>query len=477
MKRAATLRHPQIVHIIDYGRDKDGYYITMEYITGHNLAHYLAQKIPWQVSLIVLKYTAHALSYAHQQKVLHQGLKLENILVSEKGVVKLTDFGNFHLNSTGEVALKTSSRVIGAPFYLSPEQIKGEEVDQRSDIFSLGAIFYLLFTGKRPFLASTSQAILHQILFHQPLPVNKLNPEIPAELVKLTQRCLAKKPQNRPQELAEIIQVLEKVLAELPIKAPQQELKKYLFNPPRYKFSPQESVFKIPSPIVRSEKRREKQTKEGRKEEKLPLSEIGFSGGMLLVVLLVLFFFSWPEKKEKKVLSTEEKLSSSTDSRGEIFSVGLPRKRENSERRELSQPELLISSSPQAEVYIDGIAYGTLPLKKPIKLSPGEHQLVLKNPYCYPRKEKIVLKENKLYRKNFKLQFKPSRLMIRNLPRGAKVYLNGKLWEKESFIRPQVLAPGRYQLELSHPDYKEWRREIEIKPGRVTYLEVKMKQK
>lgn len=194
---AGQLMHPNIVAIYDAGMYKDFCYIAMEYIDGPTLETYCNKDELLPISKVVeIIFTAcQALDYAHKQGVIHRDLKPSNIMLSQAGEVKITDFGIAQVKSEHTV----STSIIGSPSYMSPEQVKEELVDDKSDIFSLGCVLYELLTGEKAFIGENYFSILYKITHGNPVPVVKIREDIPEILGKITNKALAKDPPERYQ--------------------------------------------------------------------------------------------------------------------------------------------------------------------------------------------------------------------------------------------------------------------------------------
>jgi serine/threonine protein kinase len=189
------LSHPAIVSLFDVGVEETGIaYLVMEYISGRTLQQLLAESpVPWPRACAWVADLAHALGRAHQAGIIHGDVKPANIMVTEDGHVKLSDFGiaRFATQVSG------SGRIMGTPAYLAPEQIQGEPHSSKSDIFSLGIVLYQMLTGVPPFDGSSVAAVCAQILTTDPTPPSKRNPALPSGLDHIVMRCLAKDPADR----------------------------------------------------------------------------------------------------------------------------------------------------------------------------------------------------------------------------------------------------------------------------------------
>jgi serine/threonine-protein kinase len=188
------LSHPNIVSIYDIGTNEDGSaYLVMEFVPGKTLESVLAAKRPLPLSRVGVWAgdLANALNRAHRAGIIHGDVKPANIFVTDEGHIKLGDFGIARFATQ----LSGTGKLVGTPAYLSPEQIKGETQDHRSDIFSLGIILYQLATGVRPFDGSSVTAVCAQIVASEPAPPSQHNPELPKEFDRIVMRCLSKDPE------------------------------------------------------------------------------------------------------------------------------------------------------------------------------------------------------------------------------------------------------------------------------------------
>jgi len=221
---AAELDHPNICAIHEVGRQGDVDFIVMQYIDGETLAARLGRQ-PLEVceSLAIITQVAEALAEAHAHHIVHRDIKPQNIMVTPRGQVKVLDFGLAQLAPTGgtdSVAL-THSRlsspglVMGTAPYMSPQQAKGEPVDMRSDLFSLGAMLYECVGGRPPFSGDTPMEICAQVIQVDPPPPSRFNPHVPPGLDRIILKALAKEPGGRYQSAGELLSSLRTVLTDL----------------------------------------------------------------------------------------------------------------------------------------------------------------------------------------------------------------------------------------------------------------------
>jgi serine/threonine protein kinase len=189
------LSHPAIVSLFDVGIEETGIaYLVMEYVNGRTLQQVLSESpIPWPRACSWAADLATALGRAHTAGIIHGDVKPANVMVTEDGEVKLSDFGIARFATQ----VSNSGRIMGTPAYLSPEQILGEPHSTRSDLFSLGIVLYQMLTGVPPFDGSSVAAVCAQILSTNPVPPSRRNPALPHGLDHIVMRCLAKKPEDR----------------------------------------------------------------------------------------------------------------------------------------------------------------------------------------------------------------------------------------------------------------------------------------
>jgi serine/threonine protein kinase len=207
-RAAGLLTHPNIVVIYDAGETDGLYYITMELVNGKSLQGLLdsGEKFPLPRLIRITEQVCSALQYAHDNKVVHRDIKPANIMLSADDQVKVTDFGTAKILQVG-AAQQTSA--MGTPGYMSPEQVKGNAVDGRTDIFALGVMLYELTTGQKPFRGQDIATVLYKILKEEPQPPHKLNPNISQGVSSTILKALAKNPRMRYNNCRELLDDLK----------------------------------------------------------------------------------------------------------------------------------------------------------------------------------------------------------------------------------------------------------------------------
>ncbi len=194
---ASALEHPNICTILEVGETSDGrLYLAMPCYDGETLRRKLeGGPLPVEEAVEIAEQIARGLAKAHRSGIVHRDIKPANLVVTEDGVLKILDFGLAKL--AGEVAISHTGSSAGTPAYMSPEQARGEEVDARTDLWSLGVVLYEMLAGRRPFRAEQEQAVLYAILNQRPQPLREIRPEVPPELARIVDRLLAKEPAER----------------------------------------------------------------------------------------------------------------------------------------------------------------------------------------------------------------------------------------------------------------------------------------
>jgi serine/threonine-protein kinase len=215
-KAAGRLSHPNIVTVYDVGKSGDIAYIAMEFLEGRELRDVLNEgpRLPVDQVLDIVMQVALGLAYAHEHGIVHRDVKPSNIMVIRDGHVKITDFGIARMASS---TVQTQAGVVlGSPKYMSPEQVLGKSIDQRSDIFSLGVMLYEMLAGQAPFVGDTINAVMYQTMNTVPAPPSALNSEVPAMLDFIITKALAKELDHRYQNAKEFADDLRACRGALP---------------------------------------------------------------------------------------------------------------------------------------------------------------------------------------------------------------------------------------------------------------------
>ncbi|MCI0698839.1 serine/threonine protein kinase [candidate division KSB1 bacterium] len=214
-KAASALDHPNICTIHEIDETKDGQiFICMAYYEGETLKKKIERSpSPIDQTLDLAIQIAQGLAKAHEHGITHRDIKPANVMITQDGVVKIVDFGLAKL--AGQPRLTKAGMTLGTAAYMSPEQARGEEVDHRADIWSLGVVVYEMLTGKLPFWSEYEQAVIYSILHEEPKPMTTLRPGVPPELERIVSKAIAKRADERYQRMDEMLVDLKSIAREL----------------------------------------------------------------------------------------------------------------------------------------------------------------------------------------------------------------------------------------------------------------------
>jgi serine/threonine-protein kinase len=225
-KAASALNHPNIMTVYEIGEMEGKNYIATEFIDGRTLREQQNKALPLTKTLRILAQVAEALSTAHQAGIIHRDIKPDNIMVRSDGYAKVLDFGVAKLLQAPDPAIDTQAatkqliqtepgKVIGTVSYMSPEQLRGQNLDARTDIWSLGAVLYEMLAGLPPFSGETSSHVSFSILEREPPPLTQSAPNVPSELQRIVRKALTKDREHRYQTARDLMIDLDNLQREL----------------------------------------------------------------------------------------------------------------------------------------------------------------------------------------------------------------------------------------------------------------------
>ena len=363
----AAFQQENILNVHDFIKLGGTMFIIMEYVEGVDLYDLLEkyEALPVEIATIVALQVARALNHAHFRGVIHRDIKPANIMISKRGEVKLMDFGIAHADSLTD--LTETGTGLGTPSYMSPEQILGEKLDARSDIWSLGVVFYQMLTGKKPFVEDSQRSVLQKIRLERYVHARKLNPKVPRQLERILARCMAKLPTDRYGTTQALIHELEDFLASRIVLN---------YNAYMVSFLQEQGVLseKEASAILSTGAVRAGQQRIIREDRNV------LRGVMLLyaIVLAVLVFGGLVIQLTAPDAATPPPKST----------AGIA----------LAPSEagyLEVVADPWAEVHVDGIHLETTPFATPLPLVPGVHYVELIHPVFNTLSREIVIKPQK----------------------------------------------------------------------------------
>lgn len=383
-KSAGRLNHPNIVTIYDVGRADHVAFMAMEYLEGRELKEIIASDEALQPDRVaeIIAQVADALAFAHDHDIVHRDIKPANIMVLRNGSVKITDFGIAKMSSGSRTQIGI---ILGSPKYMSPEQVAGKPVDGRSDIFSLGAVLYELLTGKAAFGGrdSTLTTIMYQVLNEMPTSPSDVNSTIPAAFDYITSKALAKAPENRYQSAREMANDLRN-FRNLTTTSPSTSASS----------SGKKSAAKTGNDGDTTVRLNAIQTPaasgwgSGKKRA-------GFIAAAIIVAATVLFITS--SHKAAVTAVDDKKPTIPQTTLAPTVKPPPPAATDSKVPDKPSSPAahtpatLGFAILPWGEIFIDGKSRGASPPLRQIKLSPGKHQIEIKNADFPPYRQTVEL--------------------------------------------------------------------------------------
>ena len=440
-KTLAQLDHPNIINVLDFGTYEQFFYISFEYFESRNLRDvFKSAELTGAEKQHVLVQLLQGLEYAHDRRIVHRDIKPENILLNKDNQLKIADFGLAHIY--GEESFTQQSSIIGTPSYMSPEQIRGEELSEQTDLFSAGVVIYELYTGSNPFIGADVGVTLNNILSRQITAGKTIQPE---EVRLVLDGLLKNNKKERFRSARDALSLLD-------IKDSTQD-ESAVF--------PERTPFRISAKVV-----------------------IGIASILILFIFSIRFFIGTqkeqPIAQENQQLYDVDSLKSAVlrDSLQAVFRdsskerepaiAGIETDRKDSSRDiiEKNPGRLFIQCQPWAHVYIDSQLKNTTPLQDPIELKPGRYEIELKHPKFPSYVKNIRIEAEKDYYIAATLF---SYLSCNIFPWGD-IYLNGELLGQTPFSEPLVIAPGRHVLTVKNQEYGSIDQAFSVAPGDTFYF-------
>jgi len=220
-RTAAALEHPSIIPIYRIAPGGRLFWYTMKYLEGRSLADVLSEQkgLPLEATITILERVGHALDYAHQRHVIHRDVKPANVMLEPQGHIVVTDFGIAKEAATG--TMPGSGAILGTPFYMSPEQCKGEDLTGASDQYSVGVMAYQMLAGRVPFDSKSVVDILHKHVTESPPPLARVSPGLPAQVYPAVERAMAKDPSERFASVTAFVRALVGPASDATVRLPR----------------------------------------------------------------------------------------------------------------------------------------------------------------------------------------------------------------------------------------------------------------
>ncbi len=233
-KTAATLQHENIVHVIDFGKEGESYFIAMEFVDGGDLKQMLAHepKLLLPVAVTFALDILKGLEHAHARGIVHRDLKPANLMVTREGCAKIADFSVAQAQTMSSVTM--TGAMMGTPAYMSPEQIGGRPLDARTDLFSMGVILFDVLAGRRPFEGDTYPAVITNLLTVVPPPLHQIDPLVPESIARVVRKALEKDADRRYQTASDFARELENAAREEKIEISRALVAEFLKDPKGY---------------------------------------------------------------------------------------------------------------------------------------------------------------------------------------------------------------------------------------------------
>ncbi len=503
-RAAATLNHPNIITVYEISEFEKRSFIAMEYVKGGSLSDLISQgNLPLDKAINISIQICKGLCEAHRAGIVHRDIKPANILINEEEQVKIVDFGLAKLKSVSQ--LTQPGTTLGTPTYMSPEQIQGKGLDFRSDIFSVGVVFYELITGQAPFKGDQDLTLMYAIATAKPTPISHYKPHISDGLQWIIDKALEKDPSKRYQNIDNLLEGLEKekrISAEPSYQNRSITLKnvKPWTNIAQRKKKLIASIsgaaliliflglFLMPGLRQRALNIfRDSQQKEiskttpldkGAKPEKLPVNV----GGVRLTSVPVGASVWLNGKRVGRTPYVDNTLKTGKYNlefrrdgyqkyahtfavrRGEMLPI-------NAKLIALFG-ELQVTSAPkEALILLDGKQIGTTP-QNIQEVEPGEHTIVLQKKGFKDYSTSVTVEPAKVSRVNGKFTALTGSLNVLVRPRGS-IYIDGDLKKRDTNVQYKIDLPvGTHQVKAVHPTLGTWEKKVEIEPDRLQQIPI-----
>jgi len=462
----AKINSPHVITIFDFGFDEGVPYLVTEFIEGHNLAELIQHHrvFPWDIGLFILQQLAQGLIAIHNQRIIHQDIKPDNIFLSTAGDVKLGDLGfSMPLDQAAQ-------HVQGTPAYIAPEAVAGSSVDFRSDLYALGVVAYEMLTGENPFRAKDIQTVLNRIANLQLVQVRAVRSDIPDQLSSIISKLMHRSPDERFQSAKDLLQQLENFKIANNIKVDNDSLVVFLQEPETYQ----------PTRIVPEEKN--EPLAPPKRKRKPTLITFGLIIIGLFIILLIKQFedgFSFFRKNNEISMgdSTQNLVQNHITENVPIKKneEGVHKQPAIKDTIRESKPfanndladdtvkipvsvapqkdSIIITSDPKAIVFHDGDSLGITPYTLISEPGRDQFEIEFRTP-GFPIIHKTVTESTGDVQKiHINLWKEVGYLDIDVIPWGV-IWVDGDSIDISPINRQILLAPGKHELMVKHPSLK-----------------------
>lgn len=466
-KIMAKLEHPNIIKVLDFGTHNEYFYISFEYFESKNLRSFIKDKslsLEQKRDLVIQLF--HGLGYAHQNQIIHRDIKPENILVNNNFELKIGDFGlALALNDN---FVTSQYAIVGTPCYMSPEQVQGNKLTAKSDLFSAGILALELFTQKNPFLGDDVNQTISNVINFDSDTVEAYLTELPGELQEVIGKLLSKKPDRRYSSAEAVLKDLSVPLSEIKV-SPLAYLKRKSVLYPAAGFvivllalfiwqnfdgfeqnnTDDLTPSKIESPNNLTT------------EENLPVEDQQATTQV-------------PDENDDTFNEPEGNIAdnaTSNETPTETLDDNSPPVEENTNETAAVQfGSLFVECLPWAHVYLDDRRLETTPLSESINLQAGVYNIRLVHPSFPEFSKQIEIKPDEVTNISVNLDTLYGYLSCNVFPWGD-VYLNEEFIGQTPFAEPIKLSPGSHILKIKNPNYNEVVKQIDIKKQDTLFVQ------
>jgi len=530
---ASALDHPRIGTIYQIDEADDGQmFIAMAYYEGDTVKKKIERGLSMLDAVHIAIQVADGLAKTHQQGIVHRDIKPANIIITRDGFVKIVDFGLAKLS--GGTKITKTGTTMGTPAYMSPEQVKGLQIDHRTDIWSLGVILYEMLTGALPFKGDNEMSVLYNIVNQEPVPPSQLNPKLPAALEEIVKRAMAKEVAERYSNMLDMVGKLKRVQPQL-AKTSADDATVLLEEAPS--FQPSKEIGKATKKTVLYDKTRLTGSLKAKKSVQKPKPKKRRSGKKSIIAILALvliaagvgfYYFNnrftpqygylmiASEPAGAEVFLNDETTGKSTpallgplekgsypvslslagyEAWSKTFTITSADTLSNvAALVALKQPtgQLSVTSDPAgAEISIDDTETGQTTPARLENLAAGEHRLLIQKAGFEPAEQSVSIEVDKTAEIAFTLQTaartqmndqpkSPAKrfgtLFVESTPKGAAIFLNGDPTQHKAPHTFENLKPGAYQVRLVLAGFVDNTQQVNVKPDDEQKLYVQLKE-